>query len=382
MSDYIKVTLAPGAAQVDPGESVEAAIAVRNASNIVDVFSIEVTGLPEGWPRLSVATVSLFPGDQASCTLTVSPPRESGAKAQTYPFTVRVVSRKDPTQATSVEGTLDVRPYHAFEASLSPAALTGARGAFSLKIANSGNAEAKFDLEASDQKKQFIYSFDPAHPKVEAGRQADVRVMVEARERPLRTPAPPAQFQVQVALEQSDAAPQAVAGVFTATPRLPKWAVPSALGALLVLVVALAVFVFVQTRQDWDVDRSYPFMDKQVSATVPSYIAVDFDMPTPQPATVDINAVWRTGGPDSMSIVLVNPETRCLWAEERPDGDSAEFNLDPSNPRWEDPCTDMDYVDLGQWAGQWVVIMENYTDFQARDVRVQLAFDQQPPTGV
>ena len=34
------------------------------------------------------------------------------------------------------------------------------------------------------------------------------------------------------------------------------------------------------------------------------------------------------------------------------------------------------------WAGQWVVVMENYTDFQARDVRVQMAFGKQPSSGV
>ena len=65
---------------------------VRNSSKTVDVLSIEVQGLDPSWFDLSVGSASLFPEDHFESTLSLTPPRQSDAMAQTYPFSIVVIN--------------------------------------------------------------------------------------------------------------------------------------------------------------------------------------------------------------------------------------------------------------------------------------------------
>ena len=100
MADIIGVTITQENVQVIPGESATIGITVRNDSNVVDVLYIEVEGLDPSWYQLSVVQSSLFPGDQASGTLMLTPPKTSDAVSRNYPFTVKTTSQKDSTQST------------------------------------------------------------------------------------------------------------------------------------------------------------------------------------------------------------------------------------------------------------------------------------------
>ena len=380
MLSYTNVTLSENAPRVAPGESVETVITVKNDSNIVDVYSVEVAGLPNGWHRLSVSTISLFPGDQGSCTLTMAPPMDSSAAAQSYPFSVNVVSRKDPTQAAKVDGMLDVLAFESFDVALSPESIKGPRGRFSLDISNHGNSALKFDVDASDQKKQFMYSLDPAHPRVEAGQRATVNLLVESRSRPLRKPLPPAQFQVSVAPERDGAAPKILAGMLEITPRLPKWALPVGIGVLAILILAVAAVVFFfNTRQSWDIDTPVGFMDRRFSETIPTYHPIAFDLPDPAPAVLHVNAEWQIGGPASMRLVVRNADGRCQRAEEHSDSQAVDFSITPDPANWQDPCQHLAYLDGLETLDGWVVVIENATEFQAIEVNVQIGFGEPAP---
>ena len=60
------------------------------------VITIAVLGLDDSWVEISVANVSLFPSDSGTSDLTISVPKTSSSTSGTYPFTMKVASRKDP----------------------------------------------------------------------------------------------------------------------------------------------------------------------------------------------------------------------------------------------------------------------------------------------
>lgn len=138
MADIIRVAITEESVQVTPGESATIGITIQNASNVVDVLYIEVEGLDPSWYQLSVVQSSLFPGDQASGTLTLAPPKTSDAVAKNYPFTLKTTSQKDSTQVTSQAVALEVQPFYSFEMDLHPQKATGANGSYKLKIKNTG----------------------------------------------------------------------------------------------------------------------------------------------------------------------------------------------------------------------------------------------------
>ena len=164
MSDLIRVTLQPDNLQAGPGEEVQAEILVQNAGLLVDAYSIEVLDLDPGWFRLSSDNLPLFPGDTGTVNLVLRPPVGSDAVAQSYEFTINVVSSVDPSNQTSIGSILEVSPVYSFDTSIFPEKVTGTAGSYNLSIYNTGNAQIIFDLDGSDPEGFCRFAFQPEQP--------------------------------------------------------------------------------------------------------------------------------------------------------------------------------------------------------------------------
>lgn len=183
MSDAIRVTLTPDSVHVMPdGDPVEILITITNTGATVDQYAVELDQLPTTWYSLSNTSVALFPQDKEEARLVIQPPKGGGAKAGTYPFTVTVLSRADPTQTTRVEGTVQVGAVAAFEIAMTPTKVTGRRkGRYKLNLRNGGNADLDVLLDASDSEEGCRYTFKPKNPHLPAGQKAQVNLKVKAR---------------------------------------------------------------------------------------------------------------------------------------------------------------------------------------------------------
>src|SRR5207302_5886112 len=126
MADSIRVTLTPDRMTVQPdSEPLESMITIQNAGATVDQYAVELDQLPTTWYTLSNTSVALFPQDKEEAKLLIHPTKGGGTKAGTYPFTVTVLSRADPTQTTRAEGTLLIGAVAAFDMAMSPTKVTG-----------------------------------------------------------------------------------------------------------------------------------------------------------------------------------------------------------------------------------------------------------------
>ena len=223
MPDNIEVSVIPQNIQLNPGDSAEIAITVQNSSNLVDVFSLEVVGLDSSWCQLSLVHSSLFPGDKAESTLTISPPKVSASLAKNYPFTIKVNSQKDPTQFTEKPATLDLMPFFTFDASVRPQKDTNPKGYFLIELSNSGNSDLNIQMTGNDQESLCRFLFDPQRPRVAPGENTRVELVVEPAKRPLRGRPRSYRLTLTATSDPGTAEPKIIPAELDATARLPNF---------------------------------------------------------------------------------------------------------------------------------------------------------------
>ncbi len=248
-SNYISLSVTPEKLQANPGETVQFNVSLRNAGNVVDVFTIDVRGLDASWVRVSTSAISLFPSDSGTSVISIAVPRQSSAVAGQYPFSVVVSSRKDISQDAVAELGLEVLPYHSFTAVLRPQKMASAVGSFTLELANTGNAELTITPQGSDPEALCQFSFTPQVPVVAPGAKQEASVRVQPGKRPWRGSAKLYSLTFTAAPVGGAAEPISVYGSLEAPPRLPSWVIPAALGSAIALAgIIVAIVVVLATR--------------------------------------------------------------------------------------------------------------------------------------
>lgn len=187
MSDKIKVTLSPQSLQVEAGgEPATIFATVRNLGDIVDRFSIQVGGLDPSWFKLSATSVSLFPQDSGDVQIKFQVPRKEGVKAGAYPFTIIATSESMAQEYTSVQGTLEVRPFAQFELDMRPTRATcRCKAYYRVILVNSGISDLSLNLKAVDVEEGCQFRFKPNNPRLAAWAKLEVKMQVKPKQRPL-----------------------------------------------------------------------------------------------------------------------------------------------------------------------------------------------------
>lgn len=137
--------------RVTPGETERLTLVVRNGSSIVETYEIIVLGPAASWVQPASEQVSLFPGEESSIDIVVSPPRAPNVVSGAYALGVQVMSRVAKRNASTAETTLDVLPFYDFQV------ITGrntfnirTRAKFMVQVSNLGNSTTTFRVSASD----------------------------------------------------------------------------------------------------------------------------------------------------------------------------------------------------------------------------------------
>ena len=252
----LRVTVAPERADAAPGDALSFDVTVRNASDIVEHYGVELLGLPEGASvRTEPDVAKLRPAESGTVTVRVQLPVQPPAPAGTYVLGALVRSRhrhdvsrcvEVPVQLASVE-QITVRP--------APEVVTGGRaGRYTVEVANGGNAPVRLLMAATDPERRVTAAFDPPTVDLPPGTTARTLLTVQA-------PLPwNREKQRQLSITATPDLPGATPGTGTASfvqkPRFAsKFAKVAGIGAaVLVLAAAVAVPTLLALRQDKDND--------------------------------------------------------------------------------------------------------------------------------
>jgi len=178
----VTAAIEPERLGVAAGGSGAATVGVRNLGDLVEHVELSVEGQAAAWATVDPSVVRVMPGEDASATLQVSPPRSGAAPAGAYPLAVvvrRAGSLAVESQATAV---VDVEAFELLEARIVPQRATRwRRSERRLELANQGNSTADLELVGTAPDDELRFARLPPRLPVAAGEGAVVRFVVRAR---------------------------------------------------------------------------------------------------------------------------------------------------------------------------------------------------------
>ncbi|MEU5098502.1 hydrolytic protein [Streptomyces sp. NPDC020996] len=176
----------PGAPGLDipvvtvvPGGTATTSLTVRNDSDIVEAYSLEVVGDCASWTTVEPARVSLYPGTSETVTIRLEPPRSPEIRAGEMPLAVRVLPTEHPEAVRVPETTVHVAEFHELRTELLPRRRRGwLRGRYRLAVRNGGNTPVQVGFTPGQAGEELAFAFSPAEPKLEPGESAEVGLRV------------------------------------------------------------------------------------------------------------------------------------------------------------------------------------------------------------
>jgi len=178
----IGLRIDPEDQMANPGSPAVFTIHVVNQSGVVDRVAFDVLGAAGGWAVTDPPTVALFPGADATATLTITPPLGSALG----PVAVGVRATVETSGFVEVgEATLHVGASRSVEAELRPRTATGKRRATSVVVLhNLGNSPTKVQVMASDPDDAIVFDA-PSAVQIGPGMTAELplRMRLPSREK-------------------------------------------------------------------------------------------------------------------------------------------------------------------------------------------------------
>lgn len=236
-----------------PGGTASTVLTVRNDTDIVEAYTLEVVGDCAAWAAVEPERVSLYPGTSETVTIRLNPPRSPEVRAGDIPLGVRVLPAEHPESVTVPETTVHVEEFHELRAELLPHRRRGwLRGRYRLAVRNEGNSPAQVAFTPEQAGEELRFAFSPTELRLEPGESAQTLLRVRATGRPIWFGKPVVwPFTVHVSdtsvAQGTDRAaagqPPLLEAQFVQIPVFPKW-----LLALLALLIALVLAWFALVR--------------------------------------------------------------------------------------------------------------------------------------
>ncbi len=162
-----------------PGGTASTSLTVRNDSDIVEAYRLEVVGDCAAWATVEPERVSLYPGTSETVTIRLAPPRSPQVRAGDVPLAVRVLPTEHPEAVRVPETTVHVEEFRELRAESAPKRRRGwLRGRYRLAVRNEGNCPVQLGFTPAQPGEELKFAFAPATQKLEPGEAAEVGLRV------------------------------------------------------------------------------------------------------------------------------------------------------------------------------------------------------------
>ncbi len=165
----------------EAGATVPLSIEIENKGKADDRYEMQVEGLDPEWTASPEPVFTVGTKETHSQKVFFKPPRSTESLAGNYPFVVRVRSLESG-DARTVQGVLQIKPFHHLSMELSPKkgymSPMRHQNTFGVTIMNLGNAEHTLQLSGGDPEEACTYEFEQDQVTVGPGQQKIVEVTV------------------------------------------------------------------------------------------------------------------------------------------------------------------------------------------------------------
>lgn len=301
---------------VQPGGQVRVTVTITNTGNLVEGYWLQVLGPAAAWAEVVPPEISVYPQQDATAAVILSPPSDGSALSGVFPFGVLASSTLDATTSAAAEADLEIGELHSLQAKIIPVTSTGRwRGRHVIQLQNWGNAPAQLQMVARDPDDALGFYVSPTYVDLPPGGQATVRLSARSKHPFLR--GTPVRVPFQVIGEPLDGGSQPPPAVAYGDPSRPvidaalnqkailSRGVITLLTLLLVGIVALVGFAL--TRKETPVPDLYPRGAPpkgvlRVVGTTPSSVSLAWD-PVALVDRYDLQQI----DPASQNVIKNNP---------------------------------------------------------------------------
>ncbi|HEY5786636.1 MAG TPA: hypothetical protein VIT65_17860 [Microlunatus sp.] len=310
-------------AVVEPGGQVRVTVTITNTGNLVEGFWLQVLGPAAAWAEVVPPEISVYPQQDATAAVILSPPADGSALSGLLPFGVLASSTLDATTSAAAEADLEIGELHSLQAKIIPVTSTGRwRGRHVVQLSNWGNSQARLQMVARDPDDALGFYVSPSYVELPPGGQATVRLSARTKHPFLRGTAVRIPF--QVIGEPVDGGTQPPPAVPYGNPSRPvidaalnqKPILSRGVVTLLALLVAgvVALVAFALTRTETAVPELYPRGAPpkgvlRVVGVTPSSVSLAWD-PVALAERYDLQQV----DPASNNVIATNPLDAALTA--------------------------------------------------------------------
>ena len=237
----VQVWFAQDEISVRPGESTSLSLAVENVGDRTESYTVIPAGLTAGWTTVTRPNITLFGGSRDVVEVVVRPPAIHTTSAGPTAVAVRVIPQGDPDEAVIAETIATVTAFDDRRiTALQPVQRGRRRATFEFMVENHGNNLASCRLHLVDASNRVDGAFDPPAVGVAPGSASLVRLKLTAQRGFLRRSERQLDFEVE-ATEQ-DHAPATGRATLIQPPSIPAGTLVRILGALALVVLAIALW--------------------------------------------------------------------------------------------------------------------------------------------
>jgi len=240
------LVIAPADLAVDPGGEIRTRVTVHNPGELVEQYRFTVLGDAARWSQVVPRDVSVLPGkaEEKSVEVIFRPPPAPAAPAGQLAFGIRCASLDRRDNCAVVEGDITVSAVLDLQADLEPVDAVGRwKGRFRLELRNTGSLPITVRIAVVDDADLLRFAIAPTEITVPARETSAVYLAV--RPRTTKIVGKPVDHVVTVTYEvpDTDKAGQQQT-TYQQRALIPKWLIISALAAVLVVIIVLAIMVF------------------------------------------------------------------------------------------------------------------------------------------
>ena len=189
-----------------PGGQARVTVTVTNPGTLVEGYQLQVLGPLAPWAEVVPPEVSVYPQQETTAAVVISPPTGTGVPSGAQPFGVIARSTLDPNSSAVAEGDIDIGEVYGVLAKIIPVTSSGRwRGRHVIQLSNWGNAPAQLRMAASDPDAALGFYLGPEYVNLPPGGTATVRLSARTRHPVLR--GTPTRLPFQVVGERVDADP-------------------------------------------------------------------------------------------------------------------------------------------------------------------------------
>lgn len=229
---------------IPPGSHTTVEISLTNMTSEEHAYTIEASGLPDGWGRLNRPTLTIEPDETAQIIYNIKPLRQSSSAPGDYPITFTIYQQDAPDKKLEGGVSVKILPYSGFGVALANPNLQDDES-FRLFLLNQGSIPLPLTVSGYSADNALKFDIQQTQVTLAPGQRMEVRGQVRPKQRRLFGQTREYDFDLRVKSKDLSAFLTAVPAHYTEKAMLPTWAAYAMAGFGVVFAILMVIMLVI-----------------------------------------------------------------------------------------------------------------------------------------